>query len=359
MSTVLQIVSIITVLRIVFMSTVLQIVFIITVLRIVFMSTVLQNVFMSTVLQVAYMSTVLQIVFLSTVLPIVFVSTVHQIVFISTVLQIVFMKFCVFAIWTPPFLFDRLRHQEPDICIWLPSENRQFVIFVAVIGHYIPCAVMVFCYIKVFTVMRHRAKVSFLGHARITKLINLGNPSPGTSNLSVPKLHSMYENRSRPMTLEDGSRQDFSGSSTLSVVRSSGLSFGGTKEHVSRVINHSLAVEATTSNRKNNASSSNAASSSTRSTLSTTIDSHTRERRMFITLTYILTGYLICWFPFYVTFDTYAWRPELVPEWLYTLFFWMTYFNSTLNPFIYAYTSNKFRRTFGRMLTCKWYNRNN
>ncbi|KAK3582965.1 hypothetical protein CHS0354_027079 [Potamilus streckersoni] len=201
--------------------------------------------------------------------------------------------------------------------------------------------------------MRQKTKVSFVGHVRVTKSFNAMDPSPGTSNLSVPELHFKYKNHFRQMPLEDGYRHDHSRSSTASVVGSSGASLGGTNEHVSRVVNHSITVEATTNNGKRNASRTNAASSSTRSTLSSTTASHTRERRMFITLTYILTGYLICWFPFYVTFDAYAWRPELVPEWLYTLFFWMTYFNSTLNPFIYAYTSNKFRRTFRRMLTCK------
>ncbi|KAK3582966.1 hypothetical protein CHS0354_027080 [Potamilus streckersoni] len=261
---------------------------------------------------------------------------------------------CVLAIWTPPFLFDRLRHQEPDICIWLPSENRQFVIFVAVIGHYIPCAVMVFCYIKVFMVMRRKAKISHLGNIRTTKSFNTGDPSPGTSKLSVPKLHFMIESHCKPMSLEDGYRHDIFVSSTAFVVAVSCGIFGGTKEPIFRVINHSLVVEATTNKRKGNGSSINAASSSTRSTLTSTTDSQTRERRMFRTLTCILTGYLICWFPFYVIFDTYAWRPELVPGWLYTLFFWTSYFNSTLNPLIYAYTSNKFRRTFRRMLTCKW-----
>ncbi|XP_053372809.1 alpha-2 adrenergic receptor-like [Mercenaria mercenaria] len=66
---------------------------------------------------------------------------------------------CVVAIWTPPFIGDRLKHSEPHSCIWEPSNNTEFVIFVAVIGHYIPCIVMVFCYIKVFMVMRRQSSI--------------------------------------------------------------------------------------------------------------------------------------------------------------------------------------------------------
>lgn len=75
-----------------------------------------------------------------------------------------------------------------------------------------------------------------------------------------------------------------------------------------------------------------------------------RERRIFITLTYVLSSYLICWFPFYIAFDTYAWEPDLVPAGLYSFFFWSTYVNSTLNPIIYAYTNKEFRQAFIKVL---------
>ena len=78
--------------------------------------------------------------------------------------------------------------------------------------------------------------------------------------------------------------------------------------------------------------------------------SQQREKRIFITLTYVLFSYLICWFPFYIAFDTYAWKPDLVPAGLYSFFFWSTYVNSTLNPFIYAFTNKEFRLAFIKVL---------
>ena len=83
-------------------------------------------------------------------------------------------------------------------------------------------------------------------------------------------------------------------------------------------------------------------------------ESTNRERRMFVTLTYVLASYLICWFPFYVTWDFFAWHSSLVPGWLYTFFFWMTYINSTLNPLVYGCTNKDFRIAFKKLIQCKY-----
>lgn len=69
-----------------------------------------------------------------------------------------YFRICVFVIWTPPFIGDRLKHQEVDKCIWEPSDNREFIIVVDIVGHYIPCLLVVVAYIKVYTVMKKRSK---------------------------------------------------------------------------------------------------------------------------------------------------------------------------------------------------------
>ncbi|XP_052806364.1 alpha-1A adrenergic receptor-like [Mya arenaria] len=74
-----------------------------------------------------------------------------------TVMILIFVWLFVVAIWTPPFIGDRLQHNEDHFCIWEPSDNREFVIFVALIGHYIPCLMMMFSYMKVLYVMRSQA----------------------------------------------------------------------------------------------------------------------------------------------------------------------------------------------------------
>ncbi len=77
-----------------------------------------------------------------------------------------------------------------------------------------------------------------------------------------------------------------------------------------------------------------------------------KEKNIFITLSYIIFSYLACWVPFHFVFDISAINPDLVPEWLYTLTFWLTYFNSTLNPFLYAYSNKEFKMAFKEVLQC-------
>ena len=79
-----------------------------------------------------------------------------------------------------------------------------------------------------------------------------------------------------------------------------------------------------------------------------------KERRAFIILTYVILSYLVCWVPFHVVFDISAVDPSLVPDFVYRSTFWLTYFNSTLNPVLYAYSSPDFRRAFKRILSCQW-----
>ena len=79
-----------------------------------------------------------------------------------------------------------------------------------------------------------------------------------------------------------------------------------------------------------------------------------KEFNIFITLSYIIFSYLLCWVPFHFVFDISAIAPELVPEPIYTFTFWATYFNSTLNPFLYAYSNKEFKQAFKKVMKCRW-----
>ena len=78
-----------------------------------------------------------------------------------------------------------------------------------------------------------------------------------------------------------------------------------------------------------------------------------KERKAFITLTYIIFTYLLCWLPFHFVFDISAIKPELVPAPLYAFTFWLTYFNSTLNPLIYAYSNRELKDVFRKVIRCQ------
>jgi len=79
-----------------------------------------------------------------------------------------------------------------------------------------------------------------------------------------------------------------------------------------------------------------------------------KRRKAFITLSYIVVAYMICWVPFHFVFDVSLANPDIVPEDLYTAAFWMTYVNSGLNPFMYAFSSADFRGAVVQLIKCRY-----
>jgi len=85
-----------------------------------------------------------------------------------------------------------------------------------------------------------------------------------------------------------------------------------------------------------------------------------RERKSFVTLSYIVIGYVVCWVPFHFVYDVSFIRPDLISDAddLFTATFWLTYVNSTINPFLYAFSSADLRNAVVKMLKCgclrKW-----
>jgi len=76
------------------------------------------------------------------------------------------------------------------------------------------------------------------------------------------------------------------------------------------------------------------------------------RRKAFITLSYIVIAYVVCWMPFQFVFDISLARPETISADLYTAMFWLAYINSGLNPFMYAFSSADFRGAVVRMIKC-------
>ncbi|ALC42577.1 5-HT1B [Drosophila busckii] len=76
-----------------------------------------------------------------------------------------------------------------------------------------------------------------------------------------------------------------------------------------------------------------------------------RERKAAQTLAIITGAFVICWLPFFVMALTMSLCKdcEIHPA-IASLFLWLGYFNSTLNPVIYTIFNPEFRRAFKRIL---------
>ncbi|XP_043238555.1 octopamine receptor beta-1R-like [Amphibalanus amphitrite] len=78
-----------------------------------------------------------------------------------------------------------------------------------------------------------------------------------------------------------------------------------------------------------------------------------REHKAAKTLGVIMGCFVLCWLPFFSWYatTTLCGRACHVPPVLVDILFWIGYFNSTLNPMIYAYFNTEFREAFRQTLS--------
>ncbi|XP_071441602.1 5-hydroxytryptamine receptor 1-like, partial [Hetaerina americana] len=77
-----------------------------------------------------------------------------------------------------------------------------------------------------------------------------------------------------------------------------------------------------------------------------------KERKASTTLGIIMSAFVICWLPFFVLalVRPFLHDPETIPASLSSLFLWLGYANSLLNPIIYATLNRDFRKPFQEIL---------
>lgn len=76
-----------------------------------------------------------------------------------------------------------------------------------------------------------------------------------------------------------------------------------------------------------------------------------RERKAAKTLAIITGAFVVCWLPFFLMALLLPLCEDChINDWIASLFLWLGYFNSTLNPVIYTIFSPEFRQAFKRIL---------
>ncbi|KAF7649601.1 hypothetical protein LDENG_00138930 [Lucifuga dentata] len=70
------------------------------------------------------------------------------------------------------------------------------------------------------------------------------------------------------------------------------------------------------------------------------------EQKAAKTLSIVLGAFIFCWLPFFIISFIDSYTGLNSPVELFEIFFWLDYFNSTLNPIIYALFSPCFRKCF-------------
>ncbi|XP_060592276.1 histamine H2 receptor-like [Ruditapes philippinarum] len=77
-----------------------------------------------------------------------------------------------------------------------------------------------------------------------------------------------------------------------------------------------------------------------------------RERKATKTLGIIMGGFTLCWLPFFILalVRPFLNDPDSIPLWISSMLMWLGYFNSFMNPVIYARFNREFRTPFKEIL---------
>ncbi|XP_044079407.1 alpha-1A adrenergic receptor-like isoform X1 [Siniperca chuatsi] len=92
-----------------------------------------------------------------------------------------------------------------------------------------------------------------------------------------------------------------------------------------------------------------------RSTLTVKLLKFSREKKAAKTLGVVVGMFILCWLPFFLALPIGSFNSSLrPPETCFKVIFWLGYFNSCLNPIIYPCYSREFKQAFIRILRCRW-----
>ncbi|XP_047463555.1 alpha-1A adrenergic receptor-like [Mugil cephalus] len=92
-----------------------------------------------------------------------------------------------------------------------------------------------------------------------------------------------------------------------------------------------------------------------RSALAVKLLKFSREKKAAKTLGVVVGMFILCWLPFFLALPIGSFNSSLrPPETFFKVIFWLGYFNSCLNPIIYPCYSREFKQAFLRILRCHW-----
>jgi len=241
------------------------------------------------------------------------------------------MAAMIVAVWVlsalisiPPLFVSKSEHRVGQCMI---SQKIGYQLYATVGAFYLPLNVMIVIYTRIYLVSSRIASAE----ARSKPVV--GN-YPTTSGSTTPlrkesgAIHDV-------VVSHNGHREGSTGNELLMTATSSAASAAASDHQ-----HHRFGLFG--KSRLNRISSSN-------------------ERKATKTLGVIMGAFCACWLPFFILalIKPFCDHPDkCIPHWLSSLFLWLGFANSFLNPIIYARFNRDFRTPFKHILQCHIYDIN-
>ncbi|KAH8363463.1 hypothetical protein KR084_010648 [Drosophila pseudotakahashii] len=245
------------------------------------------------------------------------------------------MMLCVGIVWLaaacislPPLLILGNEHEDEEgqpICT--VCQNFAYQIYATLGSFYIPLSVMLFVYYQIFRAARRIVLEEKRAQTHLQQALNgTGSPvAPQAPTLGHTELGASSGN---------GQRHSSVGNTSLTYSTCGGLSSGGgaLAGHGSGGgVSGSTGLLGSPHHKK------------LRFQLA-------KEKKASTTLGIIMSAFTVCWLPFFILALIRPFETMHVPASLSSLFLWLGYANSLLNPIIYATLNRDFRKPFQEIL---------
>ncbi|KAK6166425.1 hypothetical protein SNE40_023119 [Patella caerulea] len=272
------------------------------------------------------------------------------------ILMVVVVWFVAISVSLPPLFGWKEETNNPELIgMCIISQNKVYTVFSTVGAFYFPLFLMLILNYKIYKAARSRIRKKKFGGRPHTRpmlvpqvtIENGGNPSRNSSGSDVSQDGFSVYNGSC-VVMNEISRME----STIDAtdIGTNGELYNESKFTIGNSLTVPTNVFVLTKNRSNN--NSKQVKNREKDKLRKEKIEMRRERKAARVLGIITGAFIVCWLPFFIIAVVAPFCAEscTFPPPVFSVFLWLGYFNSLLNPIIYTIFNPNFRVAFRKIL---------
>ncbi|XP_061589339.1 alpha-2B adrenergic receptor [Cololabis saira] len=296
------------------------------------------------------------------------------------------IKAAIIAVWLisavisfPPLLSLDKSLLGEEVCEL--NNERWYILYSTIGSFFVPCIIMILVYMRIYQIAKQhtrcppghkvKGKPEMNQRGSIAAIPTTSPEGSTPSSVKKPDLpHSITAQKPCPVPLcvkqadvpqtayqkspNHGGEGHFNSASTPSIhnAEPSYVTSPQSPEDKIQVLNLACRRKSTMTTATGTKLASEDASTTQGTTVSRRKTMAKKEKRFTFVLAVVMGVFVVCWFPFFLSYSLKAVCPQTcnIPEPLFKFFFWIGYCNSCLNPVIYTIFNKDFRMAFKRIL---------